>query len=542
MEKIISLEIYDKLDEANKISAMYPDKAYEMSKEAYNLSIKSNLKTEEGFALIGMALACRAKTEINNMLDCSLKALEIFEEVDNIFGQVKSINLIGIAYFYNSMYDDALKHLLQINERFSNLIDYLLLSSVLNNIGEVYRETFMYDKALEYYHKALNICVDKNFKLNTATILGNIGEIYFVENKYNNSLEYFEKSYEILINENDMVHLGEVENKLGKVYYIVGNHEKAEEYFFCALTRLENINNKFYAIDVLINIAKLKYARNSKESINYFERAMIYAESVSAKKKLCEVYKLISEYYENTEDYRTALEYYKNFNRVNEEINASNLGNKLEILKIELGHFSENDKFDNIKRRLEIEIFNQKHELDKIKKSNEILEKKAYEDELTVIPNRRFINKYLNKVWENPRFNNEIIALFMIDIDNFKKYNDYWGHSIGDECLKKVATCINNINIMRSDVFGRYGGEEFVYIAKELNYVQALELGDLIRNEVEKLNIDYLSNNMKKTITISVGGTIGKISEYKSMANMLQIADEQLYKAKDMGRNIVSIK
>lgn len=542
MEKTISNVIYKKLEEAKKIAAMYPEKSYKMSKEAYDMSKERNLKVEEGYSLISMAFACRAKSEVNKMLDCSFKALEIFEAVNDSLGQVKSLNLIGISYFYNSMYEDSLKYLLQIKDLIYKVKDDFLLSCVLNNIGEVYRESFMYDKAVEYYLKALKICTDNSFRLNTASILGNIGEIYFVENKYNEALEYFNKSYDILINEKDMVTLGEIENKLGKAYFAVENYVKAEECFFCALNRLDNISNKYYAIDVLINIAKFNLSRDLNEPIYYYERALSYADSIKAKKKLSEVYKLISEYYEKIDDFKTALEYYKNYSRVNEEVSSSNLGNKLEILRVEMGHLNDGDKYEKIKNRLEKEILNQKNELEKIKKSNEVLQRKAYEDELTGVPNRRFINRYINNIWKNPLINDETIVLFMIDIDNFKIYNDYWGHSKGDECLKKVASCINDIKMLRGDVFGRYGGEEFVYIAKGLNYEQALELGDLIRKEVEQLNINYVTNNKSKLITISVGGAIGKILEFKCTPNILQLADKELYSAKDMGRNIVLLK
>lgn len=78
----------------------------------------------------------------------------------------------------------------------------------------------------------------------------------------------------------------------------------------------------------------------------------------------------------------------------------------------------------------------------------------------------------------------EQIVLFMIDIDNFKKYNDYWGHSQGDICLRKISDSIKKIQNNRGDIFGRYGGEEFIYISTFLSYGDALELGNLIRTEV----------------------------------------------------------
>lgn len=542
MEKTISNEIYEKINEAKKISTIYPEKSFELSKEAYNIARINNLKIEEGYSLISMAFSCRANSEVNKILDYSLKALEIFEDANEPAGQIRALNLIGIAYFYNSMYEDALKYLLQANEMLHFCNDDFLLSCVLNNIGEVYRESIVNDKAKEFYNEALRICTDNDYRLNTAATLGNIGEIYFKENKFTEALDYFNKSYNILIEEKDMISLGEAENRLGKVYCEIGRFNEAEEYLNCSLNRLDNVNNRYYAVDALVNMAKLNLEKNSNKSIELYKKAIHYAEMSNASKKLSEVYKLISEYYEKKEDFKNALEYYKKHSLLNEEIMTSNLGNKLEILKIELEHLKESDKFEKVKMMLEKEIQIQKNELFKIKKSNEILEKEAYEDELTGIPNRRYINSYLNKIWKNSIINDETIVLFMIDIDNFKKFNDYWGHSYGDECLKKVAKCLKEIQEKREDIIGRYGGEEFIYVARNIDFEQALELGDQLRIEVEKLDLCYKYNDKSSSITISIGGAIGKAADFKCFSNLIEISDNELYIAKDLGRNNTRLK
>ncbi len=545
MSKSVSEKINIILDEAKKLSTINPNKSYELSNEAYNMARISNLKIEEGYALISMAFACRAKSEISKMLNYSYNAYEIFESLQDKLGQIKSLNLIGIAYFYSSMYEESLKFLLKVKDVLDEFRDDFLMSCVLNNIGEVYRESTEYDKALEYYNSALDICVSNNLTINTASIFSNIGEIYFIENKYEDALKYYTKSYDILVVEKDMVTLGEVENKLGKIHYLYKNYSKAKDYFFSALSRLDNLNNKFYAIDVLENIAKMELEVDSEKYLLYYDKAIQFAEEINAKKKLSEMCKTVADYYEKTANFRVSLEYYKRYCRLNEEIMTSNLGTKLEIIKIELGYLKETDKLEKIRtinHRLEMEISNQRRELEIIKKSNEILEKKALEDELTSIPNRRYINNYFNKTWEESLLNNETIALFIIDIDNFKKYNDYWGHLKGDVCLIKVANCIKDIQIHRKNIFGRYGGEEFIYSVKGLNYEKALELGNTIRSRVEKLSLDYMYNNMNTIITISVGGVIGKISAFNDISHMIKIADEELYKAKDKGKNITLLK
>lgn len=221
---------------------------------------------------------------------------------------------------------------------------------------------------------------------------------------------------------------------------------------------------------------------------------------------------------------------------------TSNLRNKLEILNFELQNIEETGKFEKVKKILEREIINQKNELEKIKTANEVLEKKAFEDELTGIQNRRSLNIFIKKIFEESLLNGEVVVLFMLDIDKFKKYNDCWGHAQGDECIKTITDCINKIKIKRQDVFGRYGGEEFVYITNSLSFEQAMDLGNQIRKEVENLGLFYIVESEKKPVTISIGGAIGRVSEFKTMPNMMEIADKELYKAKNMGRNITKIK
>lgn len=542
MKETVSKEIYKILERSKKIAAVRPYKSYDMSMDAYNKSREYNLKTEEGYCLVAMAFACRAKSEINKMLDYSLMALEIFEDTNNADGKMRSLNLAGISYFYSSMYEEALRYFLDVSDIASMQNNTFMLSCVLNNIGEIYRESSRNEKALAYFFDSLKICQDNKYRMNEASIIGNIGEIFFNEGRYEESLDYYSRSYDILVEKNDMLTMGDIENRLGKIYLAVNNFIKAEEYFFRALNRLEEVNNKYFTIDVLMNIAELMSFKKDKKAFYYSERAMSYAEQINAKKKMCQVYRYISECYEKQGDYKTSLEYYKKFFNINEEITASNLGNKLELLNVELKYIKENEKIEKLKNRLEEEISLQNKELEKIRNTNELLEKRAYEDDLTGVPNRRSINFCLNKTLEEVLRCDESMLLFMIDIDHFKNYNDCWGHSKGDVCLKEVADCIKNIQNGRNDTFGRYGGEEFVYFTRNISFEQSLELGNKIRNEVEKLNLYYIADGQKKNVTISVGGIYGRGLQLGNVSTIMEAADKELYKAKETGRNKTVLK
>ncbi|MGO1369879.1 tetratricopeptide repeat-containing diguanylate cyclase [Senegalia sp. (in: firmicutes)] len=542
MIKKISEEIYNKIDYVKSIVSIYPDEAIKISKEAYNLAKDNNLIIEEAYSLLSIAFASRIKSDISSIIDSSYKALAIFKDKNYIIGQIKSLNLIGIAYFYSSMYEEAIKYFLEGHELLKTTKDDSLLCSVLNNIGEVYRESEMYDKAIYYYDQAIEIVCKNNYTIHHAAILTNIGEIYFAKSDYKKALEIYNESYNLLIHENDIINLAEIENKIGKSHFEMGNIKKAKEYYFKALKRLQNINNKYYIIDVFINIAEINLEASEGSTLSFYEKAMGFAEDVGSKSKLCKVYKLISLYHEEQGDYKNALEYFKRYSSIKEEIMRVKLKSKLEILNIEFKNIEDKDKFDNMKLRLENEISRQKYNLKKIKSSNEMLERQVYEDELTGIQNRRSVNLYLSLMLKDMKSKEDLIALYVIDIDKFKKYNDCWGHPEGDQCIKKVANCIKSIQLDRDDIFGRYGGEEFIYISTHLDYKEALELGNHIRKEVEELDLYYMDKKEKRTVTISLGGVIGKSSNFSSMQKMIEIADMELYRAKDMGRNRTILK
>lgn len=537
MIKLISEEIYSKIDYAKSIASLSPNESFKISHDAYILARINKLFIEEGYALIGMAFASRSKSDVSSMLEYSYKALSIFIDKNHTLGEIKALNLIGIGYFYNSMYEEAMKCFLKITDLVDLNQDNFLLSSVLNNIGEIYRESQIFDKSMEYYKKAIDIVNVESHPLNHAVILGNIGEVYFAKKDFTKALETYKKSHNILIKTSDRLNIGECENRIGKVYFEIGDFKNAKLYYFKALKKLESINNKYYSIDVLINIANLYKEKASGKNLHFYEKAMEFAQDIGAKKKLSEVYQLISEYHEIQGDYKNALNYYKNYSNINEEIMSANLKTKLEILNIEIKNIEQTGKFEKLRNRLEKEIDRQKKELEKINIENEILGKKVYEDELTGIQNRRSINFYLKSKLEEMNSSEELIVLFMIDIDKFKGYNDYWGHSEGDVCLKKVADCMRKIQTSRNDVFGRYGGEEFIYISTSITYEDALILGNLIRTEVEDIGLYYIYEGERRSTTISVGGVIGRSSDFSSMAEMLELADKELYRAKDTGRN-----
>jgi len=160
-------------------------------------------------------------------------------------------------------------------------------------------------------------------------------------------------------------------------------------------------------------------------------------------------------------------------------------------------------------------------------------------DFLTGIYNRRYFNQWLDKIWEEA-MNSKEISLLMMDLDDFKEYNDYYGHVKGDEVLEEVATIINNLT-REGDVFARYGGEEFALILSNVTLENAEKIAEKIRLAVDQANIRHEKSKLEH-LTISIGVSSIIPSDNSRVREFIHSADKALYKAKNNGRNCVAVE
>ncbi|QOP42893.1 diguanylate cyclase [Sulfurimonas sediminis] len=161
------------------------------------------------------------------------------------------------------------------------------------------------------------------------------------------------------------------------------------------------------------------------------------------------------------------------------------------------------------------------------------LQKLATIDSLTEIYNRYKIDEAINLHIERHKRYKEPFCILMFDIDFFKKVNDTYGHDIGDRVLKALSRLVLT-HIRKTDIFGRWGGEEFVVILENTSREKALHIAEKLRKRVEAYSIDK-----KYKITISIG--VAEYSEPETREELVKKADEALYKAKQTGRNRVVV-
>lgn len=533
------------LDEADQIRSQYSDRAFKIYEQAYILADTSKSDKEKAYALIGMVMVARDKSDVKLMLEKAFEAIEIYKKIGDDYWYAKTQNLIGIAYFYNGMYEQASEYFLAALKACSIKASSNIKSSIYNNLGEVFRESKKYDIALEYYFSGLLESQKSNLIVNEASLLGNIAEVFLGMDRFNEALDYAERSCEILYDVDHEILLAESENRLGRIYYEMAQYDKAEALYETSFEKLEKTENAFYAIDVLINKALLYSCQDLNRAFLFLNKALRYAERSSAKKKVLNIYEIFADFYEQSGDYRMAYDYFKKYHYLERELKMAVMGDTLEILKLELGRIdvsSNNLEAEEIRMHLEAQIEYQRLEMNKVQEKNKVLEKRVYKDFLTGVNNRSYLDLYTSDLLDIAQNEKASFVLFMIDIDDFKLYNDFWGHLKGDDCLKQVAMVIQRVQQERDHIFGRYGGEEFVYCAKGMTYEAAYELGEVLRQRVEALGIKNDSSQDASPLTITIGAFYCAPDVLCSISQVIGLADEALYHGKRNGRNQVVIR
>jgi len=173
-----------------------------------------------------------------------------------------------------------------------------------------------------------------------------------------------------------------------------------------------------------------------------------------------------------------------------------------------------------------------------LRELNQTLMARAHEDGLTSIANRRHFDTKLELHWRAYRQLRKNIYVLLIDVDNFKAYNDTYGHPRGDDVLRKVAGVLFGHVRVNTDTVARYGGDEFAVILTETNDNGANVTANKLLEAVRSLNIEHAGLTQGGRVTVSIG-CAGQVPADEDFARLLQTADEALYQAKHNGKDQV---
>lgn len=167
------------------------------------------------------------------------------------------------------------------------------------------------------------------------------------------------------------------------------------------------------------------------------------------------------------------------------------------------------------------------------------LQKLMNADGLTGLANRRHLNDHLLMMWRRAQREATELSVLMIDVDQFKPYNDRYGHLSGDDALRRVADALRETVQRASDFVARYGGEEFMVVLPDTNTDGALQLAEQVRQRVESLAIGCDAPQPGAPLTVSIGVATQRPRLDDMVNDLVARADRALYQAKHNGRNQV---
>ena len=167
----------------------------------------------------------------------------------------------------------------------------------------------------------------------------------------------------------------------------------------------------------------------------------------------------------------------------------------------------------------------------------QILHALSHVDELTNIANRRTFDESWNNEWEDAQRHHMPVTLMLGDIDNFKAYNDTFGHQKGDECLRQIAAALRSALKRPLDIVARYGGEEFGIILPQTSHERAATIAVRLLEAVRQLQIPHAEATGSPYVTISIGSATWKPNCSFTQDELFIQADRALYQAKREGKN-----
>jgi diguanylate cyclase (GGDEF)-like protein/PAS domain S-box-containing protein len=175
-----------------------------------------------------------------------------------------------------------------------------------------------------------------------------------------------------------------------------------------------------------------------------------------------------------------------------------------------------------------------------LREANEMFKSLSMIDGLTGIANRRYFEDSYQMIWDQALQHAAEVSVLLLDIDFFKIYNDTYGHQGGDICLKMVAAKLDQLAVTEGHFAARYGGEEFVCILPGTTAAQAQQFAFKIRKAVEDLAIPHANSKVSGFVTVSIGLATAVPAPYTDRKDLIEQADQALYKAKTNGRNRVA--
>ena len=481
--------------------------------------------------------------------------------------EVDDIPLLGYSYYYladayymvSTEYRKFNSSLLKAMEYLQMCGENTFLARCYNLLGIDALSHGNFEISLDFFMSGIRLCDGEDDKLSAAYGLleYNIGQIYFEIGDYKKAIPYIRSAYKhIRRDKNDSLYF----RNLLFCYcfqadcYIQLDKPTSVRNCLLGIQKLEddpNVKREYFQDIPILDIRmRGNYLLGNMEE---FEKYSDILSGIIQTNKfpldcvedifgICRFFMRIGRVDE-------VVYIVKNIERSINDMNISYLKKKLAKLKCELYSLIKDDK-NKLKALEEFYLYSLAQEKDSlvnyrfftdirtklsaIEQENFMLHKRAETDSLTGLGNRYGLNKYADEAFERAYSEQSSLAVEILDVDNFKKYNDTYGHQAGDVCLKKIAEaiahkCASNKNIHAF----RYGGDEFVLIYENMSDDEVMNHAMELRDKVHDMKIESKAQKDSKIVTISQGIRNSIPREATKLWDYMYTADNALYEVKE---------
>lgn len=533
---------------AELFSGSDPQQAQALARQALNMlghsgpvdAIPAHIAADaEARRNLGRALLLEARAGLqlehyDQAIPRFLKALECFTPGEDDTQIAAVLNGLGSSYLVIGAYPEALQHLLRALTLYRQLGDTAGESATLSNVGRLYLLLDDAPKALAYLEQALDLAQRTADRRLEAEVHDNLCNALRMSGQIRNAGAHGLRSIEIY--QELGYHAGEAEalSSVGDLYLEMGDYTQALNFLQLTAEVSQKIGRRQEVARALRRIGTLHLREGRIEmALGYLQRALEAAEEAGARREYARCHGALTEVYKQLGDYQNALQHFEEYYRSERVVFDEESDRRLKT--IEIIHQVETARKDaEIYQLRNVEL---QQEVEERKRAQAALERLATTDTLTGLANRRYFIELAERVFYQAQRYNRPLSVVMIDVDNFKHINDTFGHAAGDEVLRAVARRMQEV-LRRSDILGRYGGDEFVMLLPETGQEGARRMTERLRAAVATMA------GALPELDVPVSLSIGLVSATRmaslTLDALLQYADKALYASKQAGRDRVT--
>ena len=401
----------------------------------------------------------------------------------------------------------------------------------LDAVASFYRDP---EQSVEMHERALKIFEDLHDLEGQVRVLNNWACVLLDKGDIPSALERSKKCLQLIHKHSMKKDEIFVSGTMGEILIAMGEYLQAQEILQSAISLADTYGPDISHVYLLVAMGQTYLAQNELEQAEtYFLEALTVATNLELRSERMRCHQHLSDVYERWGNFDQALEHYKIFHALKENVAGESSARQIATLK--MSHQIETVKRDAEIQRLQNEKL--KLEIEEHKRIQAILENLATRDPLTNLNNRRHFLLLAEKEWHRAVRYEHPFTVLMLDLDHFKQINDHHGHSIGDQALISVAGIIQAA-LRTSEIAGRYGGDEFAIILPETTAKNGLLVSRRIRKEIIGQMIQTETGLITLTASIGVAGLSDKNrNSVQNLDTLLNRADKALYEAKRAGKN-----